>query len=256
MRKERIVSIEKRAATAWQPAIEQTLDGWRLRYTRGVTRRGNSVFPIESWNSIPLKNKIAQVESFYTSWREPPCFQITKAAHPPDLIPTLKARGYQDDFHTQVQIADLERVLQMTQSTSPFKSHHEEKCFDAWLDMYVGTSGYDDHSATVRRRILARIKPSANFTFLSDGDDPVAVGLGVVDRGWVGIYCMVTANAYRRNGAATQVLHELARWGKSGKASKMYLQVMEDNPHALALYTRAGFEFAYQYWYAYTGGER
>jgi GNAT superfamily N-acetyltransferase len=155
-----------------------------------------------------------------------------------------------------VQTADLAHVLEMTQSASPFGSHHEGQCFDAWLDLYVGTSGYDRHSTAMRRGILSRIEPAANFTLLTDGDDPAAVGLGVAERGWVGIYCMVTRKAYRRQGAATQVLHELARWGKEENASKMYLQVMEDNPHGLALYARAGFEFAYQYWYSSPGEKR
>jgi GNAT superfamily N-acetyltransferase len=155
-----------------------------------------------------------------------------------------------------VQTAELAHVLEKTQSPSHFTAYHEGKCFEAWLDLYVETSGYDGHSIAMRRGILERIEPMANFMLLTDGDDPVAVGLGVSDGSWVGIYCMVTGEGYRRQGAATQVLHELATWGRGGKAWKMYLQVMEDNPEGLALYAKAGFKFAYQYWYSYPGEER
>ena len=31
--------IEELAANAWRPEIEQFVDGWRLRYSRGITRR-------------------------------------------------------------------------------------------------------------------------------------------------------------------------------------------------------------------------
>lgn len=256
MHEEDILTIERLAANAWRPEVEESLDGWRLRYTQGVTRRGNSVLAIQSGDEMPLDEKMSRVQDFYRKWGEPVCYQMTQAAQPSSLIPALNAQGYRDEFHTQVQIADLEHVLVQTQSSSPFKPYHEEKCFDAWLDLYVGTSGYDRHSTAMRRGILSRIEPAANFTLLTDGDDPAAVGLGVGDNGWVGVYCMVTAKAYRRQGAATQVLHELARWGKGKKASKMYLQVMEDNPDALALYAKSGFEFSYQYWYSHPGGER
>jgi ribosomal protein S18 acetylase RimI-like enzyme len=256
MREEEIGDIERPAARAWRPEVEENLDGWRLRYTQGVTRRGNSVLAIESEGTMPLDEKLARVADFYRSWGEPVCYQMTQAAQPSNLISTLSSLGYQDDFHTQVQTADLEHVLEMTRSSSPFRPYHEGQCFDGWLDLYAVTSGYNGHSAAMRRGILSRIEPAANFTLLTDGDDPVAVGLGVADHDWVGIYCMVTTNAYHRQGAATQVLCELAKWGRGEKASKMYLQVMEDNPGGLALYAKAGFRFAYQYWYSYPGDER
>jgi ribosomal protein S18 acetylase RimI-like enzyme len=61
---------------------------------------------------------------------------------------------------------------------------------------------------------------------------------------------MDTRPEFRRQGAASALLYALADWGKQHKASQMYLQVMENNPPALALYAKAGFEKQYQYWYA------
>jgi GNAT superfamily N-acetyltransferase len=248
-----ILFIEKLAANTWRPEVEQALDGWRLRYTQGITRRGNSVLPIESGGNIPLEKKLIEAETFFTSWGLPACFQMTKAAQPSGLASTLAAHGYQDTYHTQVQTAGLETVLEKTKSASPFKPLNKDIFFEDWFDLYVQTSGYDEHSMAMRREILTRVEPLANFMLLSSGDNPVAVGLGVVERGWIGIYCMVTHEDYRRKGAATQVLNELAKWGEQQNASQMYLQVMENNPDGLALYAKAGFKFAYQYWYSYHG---
>jgi ribosomal protein S18 acetylase RimI-like enzyme len=61
---------------------------------------------------------------------------------------------------------------------------------------------------------------------------------------------MATHPNYRRQGAATTILGALANWGSDHGADQMYLQVMENNPPALALYARAGFEKLYQYYYA------
>ena len=44
----------------------------------------------------------------------------------------------------------------------------------------------------------------------------------------------------------------LADWGKAKGAGHVYLQVMDDNLPALALYDQLGFEHLYQYYYAET----
>jgi GNAT superfamily N-acetyltransferase len=256
MNKDKIIAIEKMAARAWRPELEETLDGWRLRYTQGITRRGNSVLAIETGSEMPLAEKLAGVEDFYKGWGEPVCYQNTKAAQPSNLVSTLSSLGYQDDFHTQVQTANLDKILETTEGAASYNTYHEDKLFDSWFDLYSGTWDYSDHSIAMRRGIFSRIIPAANFMLLTDGDAPVAVGLGVADGGWMGVYCMVTQEDYRRQGAATQVLHELAKWGKAQNASQMYLQVMENNPTGLALYDSVGFQFAYQYWYSYPGDER
>jgi len=105
-------------------------------------------------------------------------------------------------------------------------------------------------SAEARRAILERIGPQTGYALLNIEGEPAAIGLGVVERGWVGLFCMDTHPEFRRRGAASAVLHALGQWGLEYQASQMYLQVMENNPPALALYAKAGFEKNYRYWYA------
>jgi ribosomal protein S18 acetylase RimI-like enzyme len=77
----------------------------------------------------------------------------------------------------------------------------------------------------------------------------VAVGLGVLEQGWVGVFCMNTRPEFRRQGAGQAVLRALAGWGDEAGATRMYLQVMEENQPAGGLYTRAGFGTLYTYHY-------
>ncbi|NJM07876.1 hypothetical protein HC891_19330 [Candidatus Gracilibacteria bacterium] len=70
-----ILCIEELAANAVPAAVLQELDGWRLRFNWGVTRRANSVLAMRAgW--LPLAEKIAVAEDFY--WRRDiPCrFQL------------------------------------------------------------------------------------------------------------------------------------------------------------------------------------
>jgi ribosomal protein S18 acetylase RimI-like enzyme len=71
----------------------------------------------------------------------------------------------------------------------------------------------------------------------------------VLERGWMGVYSMGTRPEARRRGAATAVLHALARWAVSRGAAHTYLQVEATNDAARQLYIRAGFETAYRYHY-------
>ena len=76
------------------------------------------------------------------------------------------------------------------------------------------------------------------------------MGLGVVQRGWLGVFCVVTSPISRQQGLATGVMHALAEWGRQQNAEQIYLQVMEDNQPALSLYSKLGFTRLYQYYYA------
>jgi ribosomal protein S18 acetylase RimI-like enzyme len=83
--------------------------------------------------------------------------------------------------------------------------------------------------------------------------EPAAVGLGVVNGPWLGIFCMSTRPAARRQGAATALLRTLAIWGGLYDAREAYLQVKQENAAALGVYARAGFVTEYPYFYRIKG---
>ncbi len=97
--------------------------------------------------------------------------------------------------------------------------------------------------------MLDGLVPPACFASLSAGSQIAACGLGVVHGGWLGLFDIVTHPQQRGQGFAQRLIRQLLAWAAAQGADGAYLQVMLNNPPALALYQRLGFREAYRYWY-------
>lgn len=247
MKSNDILSIEEHAYNAWPAANVQDLDGWKLRYTFGVTGRANSVWPNHHGGLLTLEEKIKIIESFYRTRNLPPRFMLTEIAQPPGLAETLRARGYQPSPPVAVQTANRKGIAQRQEDSTSYVIHTAPNWNEAWASCYLRYVPKTAHQAEARKGIIQRItKPCVFVTALSVQGEAVGVGLGVLDNGWVGIYCMVTAPHARRQGIASVILHAIAQWSATHEAN-LYLQVSTENPAGLALYTKQGFATAYQY---------
>jgi GNAT superfamily N-acetyltransferase len=241
--------LEELTANAWRPEYSQILDGWHIGYSRGVTGRGNSVFPIGDFGRYSLDEKISLAEEYYKRLNHYPTFKITRSSQPAELESELVKRGYTPRDLTEVQISNADETMDNTISVLPCPARIEPQLTNEWFNFYVESSGYSDLSIEVRRGVLERISTVKGFAMVEIEAELAAVGLGVIERGWLGIYCMATTTDQRRMGGGTQVLNSLAEWGLTQGADKMYLQVEADNDPAKRLYSRAGFEFLYNYQY-------
>jgi ribosomal protein S18 acetylase RimI-like enzyme len=99
------------------------------------------------------------------------------------------------------------------------------------------------------RMMLGSIVPKSGFFHLKEGTETVAVGLSVLERGFVGIYDIVIDADLRNRGLGTQMMRHILHWGQTNGAHTAYLQVMLNNPPALHLYQKLGFREIYRYWY-------
>ena len=227
------MELDLLGARAWPALEEERVGGWRLRFSRGITGRANSVLPLGPDGRPPLDERIAAVEAAYRARGLPPKFQLVPSSWPPGLPGALEARGYVEDEGTLIMTAPIggasgEAMLR-TEAT------------DAWLDLY----GHRD-----ARGIVERIEPRRTFAQRDDA----AVGLGVLDGGWVGIYCMRTREHARRQGHARRIVGALLAWGRARGAARAYLCVHSTNVTAQALYRELGFETAQTYRYFTAAG--
>lgn len=241
--------IEELAANAWPAEIVQVVDGWRLRFNWGTTRRANSVWPNEAGGAWALDDKLAVVEDFYARRQTPARFQMCPAAQPTELDDRLAARGYRLDAPTLVQTANLAAVLSTTESRRAWSVEMADSLSDTWFDTYRQVEQIEAKDIAGQWGILQRIRPATGYALATVDGQAAAVGLGVLERGWVGVFCMGTRTEFQRRGAAKAVLNALAAWGQAQGATQMYLQVMAKNQAAIALYEGVGFATTYQYHY-------
>ncbi|MCB0129804.1 MAG: GNAT family N-acetyltransferase [Caldilineaceae bacterium] len=249
--------IEDLARNAWPAAETRQLDGWQLRFTHGVTRRANSVWPNGGAAPAVSERMVAQqirdVEAFYAARGVPPQFQICPAARPADLDAQLAARGYAAAAETAVQVTSMKTLLARTASAVGGVDGMDVMVApglnDDWYAAYCVSEEVTGVAVPVRRAILGRIAASTGYALLRVNDRPAALGLGVVEANHLGIFCMATQPDLRRRGLAGQVLQALAQWGAAAGAEHAYLQVMLQNEAAQALYAQAGFRTLYHYHY-------
>lgn len=238
-----IRAIEGAALRAWPARGTEKIGGWLMRFTVGHSHRGNSVLAHGDPGSS-LDAAIGAVEGAYRARGLPPQFQLTPLSVPPGLAEALAARGYVSTAPTHVQVARITEVIERSGGDSGVV--HEPPAKPDVEDLVrSGSRSLED--AAERLEIVHRIVLPHTLAVLRADDETVACGMGVRDGDWTGVFIMRTRPEHRRKGYAARTLASIAAWGRAQGASRIFLQVEDDNAPARALYARAGFEDAYPY---------
>jgi GNAT superfamily N-acetyltransferase len=252
VRLEEVRLLDELGANAAAATTVQLVEGWWLRAAPEYPfRRCNSALP-HGGDKIGLEARIGMVEDFYRERELPVRLQMSPAAMPVGLDDELETRGYEIEEPTLVLTADTGRVAQRTRRDDAGAVTVGEGIDEYWVAEFASAFGDDEVSRERLRayaHLLRHLGPAVATAVLPVDETPAAVGLGVLERGWMGVYSMGTRPEARRRGAATAVLHALAEWAQARRAARTYLQVEATNDGARQLYVRAGFETAYRYHY-------
>src|SRR5215475_10560663 len=108
--------IEEASLNAW-PALQQMLfDGWLLRFTKGYTKRANSVNPLYR-SSMHVEEKIALCERLYAEKEQPTIFRLPSFASPVHHDHLLARPRYRLIDRTRAPSLDLRgQAMQAEQS--------------------------------------------------------------------------------------------------------------------------------------------
>ncbi|MDJ0924864.1 MAG: GNAT family N-acetyltransferase [Acidimicrobiia bacterium] len=235
-----IAEVEDTAYRAWPAKEMAEYDGWQLRYADGFSRRGNSVYPAHR-SAIDVEQKLDWCRSWFAERglglvvRQNP---VTEAG----LDDILAGLGYGAEGRTNVMVADLAPAG--TASSALALAGQE-----AWLTAAARLWGIGSDRVAGWRGIVERIDFPTAYALVAELDVPVAVGLGVVADGWLGVFEVKVAKDRRQRGLGRELTKNLMAWGAEHGASRSFLQVVEDNTPAMALYEGLGYRTLYTYWY-------
>ena len=209
---------------------------------------------------------IEAAEAFYERRGLPAVFHLSPATCPPALDTRLARRGYLMHQPSEVWVADVRDVIDRTRDRpeepgscerasppgiSSLPRGAEEilvhgRADRVWLDF-----AYDEPAGrrAIYHGIVGRISNPCAFASIRVNGVPLAIGLGVSEGGWTGVFSMLTAPEQRGRGRARQILDQLATWALERGDRALYLQVLGTNMPARRLYGRCGFTLAHTYHY-------
>jgi ribosomal protein S18 acetylase RimI-like enzyme len=235
-----VIALESRLINAWPSFDYQVYDGWMLRLAKGYSKRANSVSPLVPGACLD-DELVTHVVAHFIAANVRPTVRLT-GLQSADADALLEGRGFELIEPTEVLTGAIPEDCAVDPAVTI-----DAKVSRRWVRETAQSYGGDKADDAILIEIVSRIRQEAGFATLALDDRPVGWGLGVVERGYVGLYDIVVAPDLRGIGLGRRVLTSLMAWGRDRGAHTAYLQVREDNTVARSLYAALGFDCAYRY---------
>jgi ribosomal protein S18 acetylase RimI-like enzyme len=236
-----VLALESRLVNAWPSFESQLCDGWLLRFARGYSKRANSATPIAAGATLDQALLDHMVQQFVRQ-NVRPTFRLT-GLEDPGVDAALAARGFDSIEPTFGMVCEIGAGEWDADASVTLEANVSKR----WVRETAASYGGDKADDSLLIEIVSRIRQPHMFASLDLDGTNVAWGLGVVERGYVGLYDIVVSPDLRGLGLGRQVVTTLIAWGRGEGAETAYLQVREENEVARALYASLGFSDAYRY---------
>lgn len=259
--------IEEISLNAWPSHKIELYDGWLIRFSHNYTHRTNSVQQVGE-SLIPIEEKIAYCEAMYENYHTPSIFKISPLLDP-SFDELLEKKGYQKEHVTEVMTMELSNLHAQEPLSAEFEYYGRnsglpscvfydgniivqlrDRIMDEWITSLFRLNGTTN--PTLRRIVPSMFKaiPKETIVAFSEIDGrTVACGLGILDRGHVGLYAIYVDASCRHKGYARAICSTILTEAKKKGAQSAYLQVVQGNTFAKNLYLSLGFSDFYTYWF-------
>lgn len=240
-----ILQLEQLALRAW-PAFEQYwLGDWCVRFAEGYSKRANSVTPLGD-AGLALADAVRQCEQHYAQHQLPCIFRLVQGLGPAELDEHLAMRGYRYSDPVQVQHCDLAEA-----ALPALNSQLLQRSVDLadWIKHYQRCTGKALSEQARHARILHSLGARAQLWLWYGEAEPIGCALAVEDGPYLGLFDLAIQPTQRGRGHGYAFMGQILAHARQHLYQSAYLQVLEDNHPALALYQRLGFSFCYRYHY-------
>lgn len=246
---ETIKTVEDLSLNAWPSHQMQVYDGWILRFSYFYTHRTNCVEVIAP-AQLPIAEKVAYCEQVYAKWGTPCIFKISPLTTPA-LELFLEERGYEEQHRVDNMVLSLDGIGDSSLPEPVLPLVVGDRVDAEWIDALFERKHETDemHRKVVPSMYAAIPKDEITVKIFDLKGDIVGMGLGILDRGYVGIYAIHVREDYRRQGLAEAIVKKILSEGAKKGATKAYLQVLSDNQPARHLYEKLGFVSEYECWF-------
>ena len=241
----------RRAHGSWPAGLAEPLGDWVLRASGGFSARANSVL-LAGDPGVPWDDALATVSAFYAARGLPAWAQVTVGSPEQERLQdesgwVLARPGEADsEFHV-AGTAKAARACRELLPGSPPDVVMSEVLTEGWLATDARAREHGDDA----RSVLEGPAHSGFGTITNESGAVVARGRIAfpADDDWAGVTDVWVSPDRRRGRLGIVVLRALLGWASERGATTAYLQVRADNPPALALYARLGFERHHAYRY-------
>lgn len=259
--------VEEISLNAWPSHKMELYDGWLIRFSHNYTHRTNSVTQV-GVSTLPVEEKITYCEKIYKNYHTPSIFKISPLLSP-DFDALLAARGYEIQHVTETMTMDFSDFQPYPSISAEYEYYGrnsglpsfvvypdnvivqlQDRITDEWIQALFRLNGTTN--PTLQRIVPSMFKAIPKETIVArieiDGR-MVASGLGIMDRGHVGLYAIYIDASCRHKTFGKSICSTILAEARKKGASKAYLQVVEGNTAAKALYKSLGFHDLYTYWF-------
>jgi GNAT superfamily N-acetyltransferase len=231
---QRIIELEKLSDLTW-PAEENIEYGnWRLRISDGFSMRANSVLPIGE-PPIDLAVAVNHVISTYRENKLRPTFSIPLPIFE-ELDRYLEQVGWSIKIEANFLIRDIGAV------ELPSHPDYSVEILDnpskVWLEV---------NSDQPLEKIMLRYP--ARYGAIKNGQEVIAIGRIATLGSWSIVTRLFVNPSFRGKGLAKALMNNLLSAAVSDGATKVALQVDNENGAALALYQSMGFTTHHKFVY-------
>lgn len=231
---QRIMELEKLSDLTWPAQEIMEYGKWRLRISDGFSMRANSVLPIGE-PPIDLAAAVDEVISIYRKNKLKPTFSIPLPIFE-ELDRYLEQHSWDIKIDANFLIKDIGAI--------EFSNHPQ---FELEILDYPSKLWLEVNSDQPLEKIMRRYP--ARYGALKNGEQIIAVGRIATLGSWSIVTRLFVNPSFRGKGLAKILMNNLLSAAVNDGATKVALQVDNENGAALALYQSMGFTMHHKFVY-------